>query len=238
MRVSVVVLLILLSTMAAFGCNPAVPTVCQAYTRAEAVFVGTLLSVDEVPRLSPPRVEAKFTVNKIYKGKPNPIELVRFQTDYNCGPKLPKIGGQYFVYQEPFSSGVANLTREYFPTMDEVKFAEGIAQRKTPVYSIGGQFLQRLTPEEISNVSITITGQDGIVRKVPLSDNGYFELTVTKTGDYAVRVHLPRNTAGWATILNSMEESSGNHYYYTVTFSPNDCDFREFRFSAEDASQR
>jgi hypothetical protein len=58
--------------------------------------------------------------------------LVRFHTDYNCGPELTKVGGQYFVYQEPFSRGVANLTREYFPTMDEVKYAEGIASEKLP----------------------------------------------------------------------------------------------------------
>jgi hypothetical protein len=227
---------ILLTETAAFCCNPAVPIVCQAYARAEAVFVGTLLGVERVD-YPKDRIEAKFAVTKIYKGNPEKVEVIRFIGRDNCGPNISKVGERYFVYKEPLSGGVANLTAEYCPTMRDVKYAEDIARQRFPTYSIGGQ-LYGLTKEELAKVKITITDGSGGVSElrpnyVGSSAGGRtvatYEFIAKKMGDYIVRIALPVKTGVLTSILNTILPAGDptSTIEYTVTFRANECDYRE-----------
>jgi len=60
--------LILVTVPSVSACHPVTPAVCQAYSRAEAVFIGKLLTVEEKTENDMAVVNATFSVKKIYKG--------------------------------------------------------------------------------------------------------------------------------------------------------------------------
>ena len=87
---------IVVLAIAGYACNPAVPTVCQAYARAEAVFIGTLLEIQKVPGTDVAKIEVRFAVKRTFKGKAETGETIRFGAG-DCDPQISEIGKDYFV---------------------------------------------------------------------------------------------------------------------------------------------
>ena len=122
----------------ALACNPALPTICEAYSRAKSVFIGTLAKVEKIKDSNMSEVYAHFSVKKIYKGTVNTIEVVRFDTG-DCGTQMTEIGKDYFVYDEPYVdfASVANLTGLVEDSQTSIKYAENLS-KKHPIYTISG----------------------------------------------------------------------------------------------------
>lgn len=206
------------------ACNPAVPVLCQAHSRADAVFVGTLIKVETVVNYPIKQIDAHFEVEKVYKGKTDKIEVVRFKAG-DCDPQITEIGEKYFVYKEPFSprSPVANMTGRYIPGMPAEKYAASLSQ-ETPIFTVSGQIFG-ISDEERKKLRVIVRVGKKVYR-LPLSEGGYFEQIVRSRNEIIVKVELPYFANVHTEILKEVFDSDDQEISYSLQFAPNDCDFR------------
>ena len=219
-------LLVLFLGEAVCACTfSAYPTLCQAYSGAEAVFIGKLVKVE---RISPFAVAAKFEVRKSYKGKVGTTEIAEFSA--GCGPDLSALGEDYFVFkEEPYRFGPADLTSRVSRIPEAIKYAESMSWNK-PVFAIGGRV--DLPPNDLKKVRVSIVGRNKIYN-APIDPKGFFNFTTKKAANYTVKISLPFR----ASILI---EDFGSHYdivesdasSYTVSFRPNECNYRTFEVTS------
>jgi hypothetical protein len=217
--------MVLILVMQASACNPVETTICQAYSRSDAVFVGRLLKMDEVPGSSIPRIEAQFSVKRIFKGTPKPVETVRFIAG-DCGTRLPAIGAEYFVYEDPKDRDwfIANRTTSLRTATEDVRYAEGLSEKK-PVFTVGG-WIAGLSESELKKVILSV--QEGNkTRRVSIDKVGFFEFVSHKNIAYKVNVLVPYSATFTTTNLGAVFQSYGNLLTYTIQFRPNECDWRE-----------
>jgi hypothetical protein len=222
------------STINAFACNPAVPAICEAYSRAKSVFIGTLTKVEKIKDSDLSEVYAHFSVKKVYKGAVNKTEIVRFDTG-DCGVKISEIGKEYFVYNEPYTSfaSVANLTGLVKDSQSSIKYAESLSN-KHPIYTISG-WMTGLTPDEMKKVIVEI--RDGSSSH-PLKLKEYsFNFIAKHAATYTVKITIPFDGFIWTKIIDggfySLFESDGRSTEYTVQFKPNECDFRRIEIDKQ-----
>lgn len=222
-------ILAFLAPAVVFGCNPAVPTICQAYNRAEAVFIGTLQKVEEVREPDKPwMIDAHFLVVRTFKGPTKKIEVVRFGAG-DCDPEIKKIGGDYFVYKEPPSYQIANRTHEVSRFMQDLEYAETRA-KQPPTISIQG-FIDDLTETQLAKTSVVITAPDGRSHILSLGNRGTYSFAAGQAGEYTVRISLPSKVLWHSVILNTYSPAVESDVVdYKIQLRPGECDFRTIKF--------
>ena len=206
------------------ACNPAVPILCQAYSRAEAVFVGKLVKVEKADT-GTRQVIAHFSVKKVYKGDVAGSEVVHFGAS-DCDPTLSEIGKDYIVFKEPYRRPphVANLTSTVLKFPTGVEYAEA-RLTKEPVFEIAG----RIDLRQIGSKPVGVAVGVGSNRHtVTVDKDGFFSFTAKKNATYEIEITLPFNALTRTEILGTIYESEGTSIRYSVTFKPNECDYREF----------
>lgn len=217
--------LLLFSTAIVRACNPALLTVCQAYTRAESVFIGKLTKVEELPGNGARVIEARFEVSKVFKGQPNKIEVIRFDGG-DCGPQVKQVGIDYFVYKDPPTRvlyAIANYTAPVAASKDDIKYAESLSISK-PIFKIYGQ-IQTVEEEDLKAVVMTIS-RGKTETTLSLDKNGYFEFSTFEDAEYEIKVSVPFPSVFRTESMGWGNESTGKDHKYPLKFKPNECDYR------------
>lgn len=210
-----------------FACNPVVPTICEAYSQAKAVFVGKLIRMEKVRDSRTPQIDAHFLIEKVFKGNVDKTAVVRFDAG-DCGPRI-KVGERHFVYQDKPSFRIANRTTLLRKDLPDLEYAE-LVQNPHPIFLIKGQVVG-LSATDMGTVWISITGAN-IKALVRPDSEGFYSLMVQEEGEYQVRVSLPFRASVRAHILDAVTESTlSNFFEYKLRFRSHECDFRRFEVS-------
>jgi hypothetical protein len=218
-------LLVCIAASCAIACNPYVPRVCEAFSRADSVFIGTLTKVEDIPTSRTSAVLAHFAVERVFKGKVDKEEVIKFGSG-DCDPKLTDIGEKYFVYKMGYDNipMFGNPTAKLNESSYDLKYADSVNWLK-PVYEISG----RLTGYDKAVLAkAVVTVEMGSFKQVLNvdKDNSY-SVTVKQAGTYEIQITLPIEKRGWVNHQNSSMEFYGKTVEYSVDFKPNECDYRE-----------
>ena len=223
---------VLLFSESLYACRfSAHPTLCQAYTSAEAVFVGRLIKVEKIDSFT---IAAKFEVRKSYKGVVGSIETAQFSA--GCGPDLSALGEDYFVFkEEPYRFGIANLTSTVPSYAAAVRYAESASQGE-PTFSIGGHI--DLAPDDLKKVRIIIRGRNKTYRS-KTDQHGFFNFKTSYDENYSVRISLPFTASIVMEDLGAYYDIvNDNSISYSVRFKPNECNYRNFQVTRRQAGVR
>jgi hypothetical protein len=223
-----ITILIFYNTVDACTCET--PEVCQAFARAEKVFVGELIRVKTNTVENLDMITAEFRVNKGFKGKMEEIESVNF-TGGGCEPMLT-VGQKYFVYKDPPTrlSLVCNQTRDLQYAKPDLAYARSIIANR-PIFTIGG-VIEGLTKLELAKVRVTIL-EGGRKSFLKVDKTGRFALVSKRHGDFGIEILLPSESNIWLRQLGEIKEIHGKKVEYSTRFTPNACDFRTIQIANE-----
>jgi hypothetical protein len=204
--------------------------VCAYWTRADAVFSGKALKVEEAPKSEDFPAGARkvrFQVQKNFKGADNPTFTVAVLPD--CGLNI-KSGQSWIVYVEndivvkSFSAIRAVRLDPKIPNDEQVAL-ENIANGKSDTAitgHIGGALSE---PVEIAAAA------KGKVFSAKTDASGAFNLAVPPHASYKVELKFPFRTGlKWAdNLLNaSLADGTPTVFRYEVRLGDGDCHFGDF----------
>lgn len=218
-----------------FGCEPAVPTICQAYSRAEAVFVGKLIKIEKVKsNRAMTEIVTTFEVEKVFKGNLQKIEELVFR-QAGCDLEINKIDEKYFVYKEQYRyvSNVANRTSLLASAVADIQYATQI-EKNDRAFSIQG-FVSRLTSEKLRESYIEIENNGKIVRR-NFGKRGEFEYLTTDSGTFKVKLVLDTRASLFVRVLgetSNFYETLRTPIEYSVEYKPGTCDYRVVEVGVE-----
>lgn len=211
------------------GCGCETPTVCQAYSRAEAIFVGKLISFEIDDKSFIRTVTAHFDVEKVFKGNIGKQEFVRFKMS-DCFHVELKPGEKYFVYKDTAESmeSVCNRTNLIANSVAELNYVNNISTTE-PTYNVSG-FLYGLSKDELHQAKITI--EAGKLRQeVAIGEDGLFNFSTKNASEFVVRIALPFDAIVYMKDLDLTFPASGKEIVYCVKVRPNECNYREIGIS-------
>jgi hypothetical protein len=212
----------------AVACECPQRVICQAYSRAKAVFIGTVQKIEYINYSQ----KITFSVEKTFKGKTGKIETANF-FEGDCGNSF-KIGEKYFVYKEA-QAEPCNRTFLLSASRYDLEYAESLSENN-PVFNING-ILENLSEVEAKSAKITIEkGQKTF--EPDFDEYGNFSFKASENGIYRIKIVLPfRAQISLSrfkenTILPKNAKLSLTAQQtvleYDVEFKPNECDFRWF----------
>lgn len=219
------ILLVMLAVPCVFACNPYGPRVCEAFSRADAVFIGTLTKVEDIPTSSSSAVFAHFTVERVFKGKVENVELIKFGSG-DCDPKLTDIGEKYFVYKMEYEHipMFGNRTAKLNESPYDLKYAKSVSWEK-PMFEISGR-LSGYDKAVLAKAVVTV--EMGSFKQVlSIEKDSSYSLTISQPGTYEIKIALPIEKRGSVNHQQSFMEFNGRTVQYSVDFKPNGCDYRE-----------
>ena len=223
-----VLLFVFFSNTQIFGCSCVIPTVCQAYSRAEAVFTGKLVRIEKDEKSHIETVFAHFQVGRTFKGKTESMEIVRFVIG-SC-ERTFNIGEEYFVYKDPNTNfnNICNRTDTLLKSASEIEYAKKLSNSK-PIYSISGR-IGGLSLDDLRKTRvIVIKGHKQF--DVMADRDGFYEFIAKDSTNYSIKILLPFEATVFTNNLWMSEESKGRTIGYSLQFKPNECDFREIEVS-------
>ena len=217
------------SVGAVLACVCDIPAICEAYSRAGAVFIGKVEKMELDKKGSVPTMIVTFSVEKSFKGKTGKTETAKF-FDGGCRDKFI-VGEKYFVYKDETES-LCNRTALLSILPYDLKYAQSLSE-SNPIFSIKG--ILELPEEDVKNARVTIEkGQ--IKYPVDVDKYGNFSFIATEKGFYRVKIVLnfeaqiskskvdfilPQKAKFSATPSETSLE-------YEAEFKPNECDFKLF----------
>jgi hypothetical protein len=214
------------------GCMPPDELICQAYSRAESVFIGKAEKIEPYKSESLlSQITVTFLVEKTFKGKDEKIETANFIKS-DCEVNF-EVGKKYFVYKYE-SARMYNRTNLLSYLGSDQAYAESLSPNN-PVFFIQGRF-NDLSVDEIKGTLVTI--EKGQNKYDPNFDKyGNFNFTATEKGMYQVRIMLPFNAQ--ISIIRDIEpflpknmkvsKAAGQTVLeYEAEFKPNECDAYQF----------
>jgi len=199
------------------------PEVCQAYSRADGVFVGKLTKLTEESDSSNRSViVARFHVSTVFKGRRESLSVVRY-AGRGCQPTL-NVGSVYFVYLDSMSFAhlICNRTSELQEATTDLHYAERLLGKR-PIYAIQGAFKGfSNTSDVMPRVTVTVNGQRNAV---PIDNNGKFSFESTVDAQYDVDIEFTKDETVYLGSLYGFKEFTGKRISYSTQFAPNSCDF-------------
>jgi hypothetical protein len=222
--------------VAASGCGP--PPACVSYSRADAVFIGKLVKIEEDTKGY--LLLAHFEVERTFKGAVSNVEIVRFRPMYEGGLTF-KVGEKYFVYRD-YKNGSTGLnsfcngTVRFYDESQDFIYAKSLSETK-PSFTISGS-IQLLNESVKKGTKVFI--ENGKNNYKPLIDKyGRFRIRTTKKGTYNVKIILPFKTVGVSLLsepfmyddFKVIHSENQTDILYQAEFQPNSCHDREIEFS-------
>lgn len=207
-----------------YACQCDIPDVCQAYTRADKVFVGKLIKIEDYDGLSTYAVKAFFEVSETFKGTTDKIQPVVFSIG-SCERKFVT-GLKYFVYAEPPDklNVVCNLTQTFSESSYSYKYAKSLSD-SDPVYNMNG-VIDGLSEEERKKIKITVE-QNNKIFPIKLDEDSTYNFVTRNKSDINVKIEFPFSGEFETLLLEKIHEfSEGNKIEYSLKFRPNECDSR------------
>lgn len=202
---SVVVGWLLVTSSAAHACSCMTPgTPCESYGTANAVFVGTAVSVRELERPKSGDVDTwhyqrayKFSVEQSYLGvEGTEVEIVTGSGGGDCGYQF-QIGTRYVVYahsyQDRLSTTICTRTRTVTSAGEDLAFLRNLSSA-APGASISGEVVYRKARSGAGSlpreVLVKIEG-NGVSREVRPDAQGRYRVTGLPAGKFKVTLQLP-----------------------------------------------
>jgi hypothetical protein len=234
MIVSALVLLSinLLSVKQAFACQCGPELICEAFSRAESVFIGKVEKIESYKdEIAYPKIKVVFSVEKTFKGKNEKLVSADFSQG-DCG-NVFSAGERYFVYKYKVTR-ICNRTDRLSVMSRDLEYAESLSE-SSPVFFIKGR-LNDLSEDEINNTRVTIekeqTKYDSNFDKY-----GNFNFKAVEKGIYRVKIRLPFDAQISITQdvepflpenMKMSKDVNQTTLEYEVEFKPNECDGKQF----------
>jgi hypothetical protein len=217
-----------------FACQCAIPSICLAYSRANKVFAGKILStvVDENDGKVLKDHILKFKVLQNLKGEVGTIETIKIMQD-SCVERSIEVGDELLVFAD--SAGVVGLcNRTSKLDTKGSDFIYALNSLNVPSnFSISGSILG-LTADELKDVTVNITSKS--VDAYPrLDEQGLFKFDTTNRDSYTVRILIPFNAYIETESSPFGYEVEADRIHgrtvakYKVQFRANSCDEREIK---------
>jgi 5-hydroxyisourate hydrolase-like protein (transthyretin family) len=188
---------------------------CQAYWKADAVFVGRVKAIDLKARFEIGRngeelrapgggeVRVTFTITEAFRGAPGKeVDIFTRDGSPACGYGFQN-GEIYIVYAHEYTKGSGKLytnicsrTQKYSESSPDIAYARSLA-RATPGAVIFGavthyrEGADRDSQVPLANVRVIVTGKDNQV-EATTDDEGRFKTPLLPAGEYTVRTELPQ----------------------------------------------
>lgn len=205
MRYLIVVIAVLgwltVASSVARACSCMAPgTPCESYGTANAVFVGTAVSVRELERPKPEDLDKwhyrrvfKFSVEQSYLGVDGTeIEIFTGVGGGDCGYQF-KIGTRYLVYahsyQNRLSTSICTRTKSFASANEDLAFLGNLSSA-APGATIYGEIVNRKPESVSSDVLVKIEGAN-VRREIRPDGQGRYRLSGLPPGKYKVTLQLP-----------------------------------------------
>ncbi|HEY8562048.1 MAG TPA: hypothetical protein VIL74_16870 [Pyrinomonadaceae bacterium] len=226
-------------TVPACAIAPDGTPVCAHWTRADAVFSGKVLKVEDAPKnegFPEGARKVRFQVQRNFKGVDNPTFTIVALPD--CGLNV-KSGQTWIVYAandivvKSFSAFRA-VKIEPKTTSEEAAALENIKSGKSDT-SIAGRFVSTQNTYGFEPVEISVAGQ-GKSFSARTDASGAFSVAVPD-GNYKVELKLPYDARfKWDENLlgTSFTEGVPTVFKYDVRLNDGDCHFSFFEVSKID----
>jgi hypothetical protein len=225
-RFLLAVITILIASHVSKGCECEIPAICQAFSRAELVFVGKLIKIEEAPPTTGvEQVYADFDVSESFKGSPSKIQRVEFLLG-TCFDR-PQVGENYFVYKNSNTrlEYYCDRTRKVDTAQTDLAYARSLA-KAPPQFIING-VVNGLSTSEVRKTRIFVIYK---LKSSPVKimEDGSFHYSGKKEGKYEVRIYFPTKFIFTVKSSHGEMEIFAESTSYTLDFKANECDFRRF----------
>lgn len=233
----IVLIIILVSFYETLACECNESDICNAYSKAEKVFIGKLEKVEKDEKAPVYSIQAHFSVEKTYKGKTEKIEIVTFKLG-DCEWLNFIEGEKYFVYSNKLNINTyCSKTKFLKFAKTDIEYANSLSE-KYPIFTIKG-FLPQIdsrNPNLLKQIKLYLKFATNR-RRIKIDKDGFFSFVVRKKGKYEISISLPFKAEVYVLrstfdVENSAKVSTLNDstkIQYEVEFRPNECDYREIR---------
>lgn len=215
LKLPVMVWIVVASGFDVFGCRCEIPAVCQAYGRADSVFVGRLVRVVDDENSPVETVFAHFDVEKIFKGKSGKTQIVKFVIG-SCERSF-SIGEKYFVYNQGVGTLniLCNMTRPLSDATADFKYASSLSESE-PIFTIKGT-ISGLAESEL--IKTTVSVENGKRKhSITIDKGGSYEFIAKEKTSYTVKISLPIKANVFTNNLGIQEKIVGSEMSYSVEF--------------------
>ena len=207
---------------------------CAAYWAADAVFVGTVVSIKEPARetnaRTTPQALLSFSVEQPFKGVSTTEVQVATLWGTSCDQPF-KIGKRYLVYAHKSSSGrlenwSCDRTAEFEHAGEDLDYIRGLSGSR-PAQSIMGKVAeQRYAP--LPGIKVSVEG-GGKTHRATTDEEGRYRIEVGKAGPYRVRLIVPYSAGAmsYRTGVQTTPTEQRTTVEYTVQLGKGQCDYRE-----------
>ncbi|MEP7148675.1 MAG: hypothetical protein ABI857_07300 [Acidobacteriota bacterium] len=170
-----------------------------------------------------------FRVDKIFKGAAKSTEEIEIpasiiDTELN-------VGEIYLVYEDgkAFSMPpVCNRTGLLRQSVNDFEYAKNISWDK-PKFEIAGILLPE-DKRDLQNARVCVSTPSG-VQNIPIDQNGFYSFVTNTQGEYKVTIEFPFIASIFTNAFGQLFSATGTKDSYSVSFKPNECDYREVRFA-------
>ncbi|HKR13263.1 MAG TPA: carboxypeptidase regulatory-like domain-containing protein [Pyrinomonadaceae bacterium] len=176
-------------------------TPCEAYGTANAVFVGTAVSVREAERPKPEDRDTwhyerafKFTVEQSYLGVDGTeVEILTGGGGGDCGYQF-QIGGRYLVYahsyQNRLSTSICTRTKSFASASEDLAFLGNLSSAAPGATIYGDVVYQKGSTPLPSDVLVKIEGGK-VSRETRPDAQGKYRFSGLPPGKYKITLQLP-----------------------------------------------
>lgn len=206
---------------------------CAAYSRADAVFVGTVLSVNkEKPsENSWPMVRIEFGIDEAFKNISGKTVQVWASTDTDCSSKY-EIGDRLFVYTHKDSTTKRWNIWDCDRTTSLDSADEDLSYARQAIKGLSKQGVSgmlRLNGYEVMPGMKVVVEKDQKKYTGKTDAQGRFNIELPASGNYTIRASVPFS-AGALSRRSSVEEKTTEAesvFSYSVDLPKGECDYRE-----------
>src|SRR5262245_31015534 len=188
---------------------------CQAFWKADAVFVGQVKAKELKARfekggngeeskvLGGGEVRVTFTITEAFRGAPGKeVDIFTSDSEPACGYGF-KNGGVYIVYATEYPKGSGKLhtsicsrTQKYSESSPDIAYARSLAKATPGAVIFGAVTHEREGGDRdswvpLANVRVIVTGKDKQV-EAKTDDEGRYKIPSLPAGEYTVRAEPPQ----------------------------------------------
>jgi hypothetical protein len=207
---------------------------CAFYSRADAVFIGTIASTSSNNTQGYDAKNAQFRIDEVFKGLSGATTEVEFPFP-DCNVR-PNVGEKYLVYarREFSGSGPGQLVSRNCDGTRLLKDASSDLGylRKLSDKDLHGSISARILgirEHELDGVEISVQGFDRVVTS-GVDAEGFYKFDLQKPGTYQIQVSVPLQLDVLAQLgLSATKEPSKTIISYAAVLKGNECDYKEIK---------
>lgn len=218
-------LFLIMTTFAAGQCIA--PTICQAYSMADSVFLGKVSKIENAMNEYGGGKKVTFSVDRMFKGTLEPSVEAAFYQQREDFEFLR--GEKYLVYKysDDLSERICNRTELIKDSQEDIEYATNLISQSQK-YSIEGQIISSSKDLDAKVFIFHKSHRDVL----PIDKNGFFRYQTKVPGNYKVKIMFPAEVNIFIDSLGLKKSNVGENYEYEVNLNDPGCNYHEFYVSA------